>query len=118
MVLYRLCNIGRVHSMNNTFTIQEHDRYEAEYRIRKFSVLADSLYALEVASTAIENEWALSIVNEQKKNLAEHLFHMVDGNGYAEGQDELTAKWYRGILSDSEYYGFLGIFLRGLLRRP
>lgn len=110
-------------SMTNTrFTIKDHNRAEAEYRIHKFCLLVDTLRALEIASCATEfthghTEWAMVTINETRRDVAEHLAEMVHGNGFAQGMDDETAKWERGIMSDSDYYWVVGFYLRSLLVR-
>lgn len=113
------CNLGRVHSMNDTFTFTIKDDNSAR-AVREFCLLTDNFWALEAASCATEfshghNEWALMVITEQKTKVLYRLFDMVDQYGFAEGMDDLNAKRFRGIVSDADYMVILALILGKLL---
>ena len=108
-------------SNTHTFTINPANRLQDEYRIRKFYALAQALWGLEVALSAEtfthgKNEWAQIVIRDIYEKTEQHLFDMVDGNGYAEGQDEMNVKFQRGIMSPADYYGLLSMMMMNLIK--
>ena len=110
-------------SNTHTFTINPATRLQDEYRIRKFYALAYALRGLEFALSAETftgdpncYEGVQFVIRDSYEKTEQHLFDMVDGNGYAEGQDELNAMFQRGILSASDYYGLLSMMMMNLIK--
>ena len=108
--------------MSNTYTLPKQNFMFALGQLHKFLALADALWGLEVALSAEtfthgKNEWAQMVIRDTHENVRAELARLVERNGFARGLDDINARHERGIMSEADYYGTLGIILRRLVAK-